>query len=104
VGREKVDLSDYGDQRETDSVTEGALRFASAPWPAALEEVTMRVVVDYDLCKSNAVCVDILPEVFEVRADNFLYLLNEHPPEDQRAKVLEAVASCPTRAISVVED
>ena len=27
----------------------------------------MKVVVDYDLCESNAVCMGILPEVFEVR-------------------------------------
>ena len=40
----------------------------------------MRVVVDYDLCESNAVCMGILPEVFEVRDDDFLYVLNEHPP------------------------
>ena len=39
----------------------------------------MRVVVDYDRCESNAVCMGILPEVFEVRDDNFLYVLNEDP-------------------------
>ncbi|MGA3352015.1 MAG: ferredoxin [Acidimicrobiales bacterium] len=64
----------------------------------------MRVVVDYDLCESNAVCTDILPEVFEVRDDNFLYLLNEQPSEQYREKVMQAVASCPRQAISVVED
>ena len=41
----------------------------------------MKVVVDYDLCESNAVCMGILPEVFEVRDDDFLYVLNENPPE-----------------------
>jgi ferredoxin len=64
----------------------------------------MRIVVDYDLCESNAVCMDILPEVFEVRDDNFLYLLNERPPEEYREKLAQAVASCPKQAISVVED
>jgi ferredoxin len=67
-------------------------------------EVTMRIVVDYDLCESNAVCMGILPEVFEVRDDNFLYVLNENPPEASRQAVTQAVASCPTHAISVVED
>ncbi len=42
----------------------------------------MRVVVDYDRCESNAVCMGISPEVFEVRDDNFLYVLNENPPEE----------------------
>ncbi|MGA2529048.1 MAG: ferredoxin [Acidimicrobiales bacterium] len=64
----------------------------------------MRIVVDYDLCESNAVCMDILPEVFEVRDDNFLYLLNEHPPEEYREKLTQAVASCPKKAISISEE
>jgi ferredoxin len=64
----------------------------------------MRVVVDYDRCESNAVCMGILPEVFEVRDDNFLYVLNEKPPEEYRDKLLQAVASCPTQAISLLED
>jgi ferredoxin len=61
----------------------------------------MRVVVDYDLCESNAICMGILPEVFEVRDDDFLYVLDEHPPEELRAKVMECVRSCPKQAISV---
>ena len=35
----------------------------------------MKVVVDYDACASNAVCMGIVPEVFEVRDDGFLYVL-----------------------------
>jgi ferredoxin len=59
----------------------------------------MRVVVDYDLCESNAVCMSLVPEVFEVRDDDFLYLLNENPPEELRARLEEAVRSCPKQAI-----
>jgi ferredoxin len=61
----------------------------------------MKVVVDYDKCDSNALCMGIAPEVFEVRDDNFLYLLQEEPPEGLRAKVEEAVQTCPTGAISL---
>ena len=61
----------------------------------------MRITVDYDLCESNAVCMGILPEVFEVRDDDFLYVLNEEPPEELRGKVMECVQSCPKQAISV---
>jgi ferredoxin len=63
----------------------------------------MRVVVDYDLCESNAICMGILPEVFEVRDDDFLYVLEEHPAEELRGKVMECVRSCPKQAISVEE-
>ena len=63
----------------------------------------MKVVVDYDLCESNAVCMGILPEVFEVRDDDFLYVLNENPPEDLRGKLEEAVQRCPKQAISSEE-
>jgi ferredoxin len=46
----------------------------------------------------------ILPEVFEVRDDGYLYVLNEHPPEELRERLREAVNGCPTGAISFVED
>lgn len=63
----------------------------------------MHVNVDYDLCDSNAVCMGIAPEVFEVRDDGFLYILNESPGEALRAKVEEAVRACPAQAISITE-
>ena len=61
----------------------------------------MRVVVDFDKCKSNALCMGAAPEVFEVRDDNFLYVLQEEPGEELRAKVEEAVRVCPTQAITL---
>jgi ferredoxin len=63
----------------------------------------MRVVVDYDLCESNAICMGILPEVFEVRDDDLLYILQENPPEDLRPLVQEAVRRCPKQALSIEE-
>ena len=63
----------------------------------------MKVVVDYDLCESNAICMGIAPEVFEVRDDDNLYLLQEEPPEELRGKVEEAVRRCPKQAITVQE-
>ncbi|MBS1837857.1 MAG: ferredoxin [Actinobacteria bacterium] len=61
----------------------------------------MKVIVDYDLCESNAVCMGIAPEVFEVRDDDHLYILQEEPPEELRAKVAEAARRCPKQAITV---
>ena len=63
-----------------------------------------RVVVDFDLCESNAICMQVAPEVFEVRDDDFLYVLNEEPGADMRAKVEESVQRCPKQAISIAED
>ncbi len=64
----------------------------------------MRVVVDFDKCKSHANCMAYAPEVFEVRDDNFLYILQEHPPEELWESVEMAQAVCPEQAISLLED
>jgi len=61
----------------------------------------MKVIVDLDSCESNALCMDAAPDVFEVRADDFLYLLNDEPPEEARPRVESAVDRCPKRAISI---
>ncbi|HET6812292.1 MAG TPA: ferredoxin [Acidimicrobiales bacterium] len=61
----------------------------------------MRVKVDYDVCESNAVCMGLVPEVFEVRDDDFLYVLDENPPESLRPRLEEAVRSCPKAAITL---
>ena len=63
--------------------------------------MSRKIEVDFGLCESNAVCMGVAPEVFEVRDDNFLYVLQEEPPEELRAKVEEAVQTCPTGAISL---
>jgi ferredoxin len=61
-------------------------------------------VVDFDVCESNAICMGIAPEVFEVRDDDFLYILDERPGEEMRSKIEQAVRSCPMQAISIAED
>jgi ferredoxin len=61
----------------------------------------MRIVVDYDLCQSNALCMAEAPEVFEVRDDGFLYLSTETPADELRPKVEEAARVCPTQAITI---
>lgn len=61
----------------------------------------MKVVVDFDRCESNAVCMGIAPDVFEVRDDDFLYILNEEPPDEMRPTIERAVLGCPMGAISI---
>ena len=63
-----------------------------------------RVVVDYDLCESNALCMAAAPEVFEVRDDDFMYVLDETPPDEIRHKVEEAVRRCPKAALSIADE
>ena len=63
----------------------------------------MKVNVDFDLCESNAICMGIAPEVFEVRDDDFLYILNEHPDEPLHERVRLAAERCPRQAISLDE-
>ena len=61
----------------------------------------MRVVVDYDVCASTGACMQTCPEVFEVRSDGYLYLLQDEPGEELRDKVQAASEVCPTGAITV---
>lgn len=65
--------------------------------------MSWKVVVDFDKCESNAVCMGIAPEVFEVRDDDFLYILQDEPPDELRPAVEEAVRRCPKQAISIEE-
>ena len=61
----------------------------------------MRVTVDFDVCASTGACAQVAPEVFEVRSDGYLYILQENPGEELRAKVTSAEEMCPTGAISI---
>ena len=61
----------------------------------------MKVVVNFDLCASTGACTQIAPEIFEIRSDGYLYVLQENPGEELRAKAQEAADMCPTAAISI---
>jgi ferredoxin len=64
----------------------------------------MKVVGNWDLCESHARCMRAAPEVFEVREDDNLYVLNENPGEELREKVEAAVRLCPKQALSLEEE
>ena len=63
-----------------------------------------KVVVDFDLCEANAVCMDTAPEIFRVEEDDTLTILQETPPNSLREKAEQAVRLCPKQAISLVDD
>jgi ferredoxin len=45
--------------------------------------------------------MQIAPDVFEVRDDDFLYLLDEMPGEENREVMEAAVRRCPKQAIRI---
>jgi ferredoxin len=61
----------------------------------------MKVTVDFDVCASTGACMQVCPEVFEVRSDGYLYILQEEPGEELRTSVQAAADMCPTAAITV---
>ena len=64
----------------------------------------MKIVIDYDLCEGNAVCMKVAPEVFVVGDDDRARLVNKNPGEDLRAKVEAAVRRCPRQALSIATE
>ncbi len=63
----------------------------------------MKIVVNYELCEANAVCMGVCPECFRVEDDDSLTVLVENPPEDLRRRVENAVRRCPRQALSIEE-
>ncbi len=61
----------------------------------------MRVIVDFDVCASTGACAQVAPEVFEVRSDGYLYILQEEPGAELADKVRQAADLCPTGAITI---
>ena len=64
----------------------------------------MKIIVDRDLCESNGVCEGLAPTVFQINDNDELDILQENPDESLRAKVQDAVRSCPKQALTLEED
>jgi ferredoxin len=67
-------------------------------------ETLTKIVVDFNRCESNARCMQVAPDIFQVREDDKLYVLNEHPPESARERVMKAIRVCPKQALSIDEE
>ena len=61
----------------------------------------MKVHVDFDVCASTGGCMQTAPEVFEIRSDGYLYVLQEEPPPELDEQVRLAADLCPTGAITI---
>lgn len=60
----------------------------------------MHVIVDMDVCQNHGQCAFAAPDVFEINSEGNLEYV-EHPPDDQRVSVEDAVDVCPVQAIRI---
>ena len=63
----------------------------------------MRIVLDAAKCSSLGLCESVAPDFFEVGDDGALVLLRTEGAASERALLQDAVASCPTAALSLQE-
>jgi|TARA_Y100000310_G_scaffold294062_1_gene324201 ferredoxin len=59
----------------------------------------MRIEVDWDLCESNAVCVQICPDLFSIDEKDNLIIATDSPDDELRDQVEQAVSACPRQAM-----
>jgi ferredoxin len=60
----------------------------------------MKVRVDRTRCETNALCVGMAPDLFELNGD-YPVQVPDAIRQERHAEVREIVASCPTAALSV---
>lgn len=63
----------------------------------------MKIEVDFGLCEANAICVGIIPEVFDLDEQDYLHVLNDEVTPENEEQIREAVRQCPRQAISIKE-
>lgn len=62
----------------------------------------MKIIVDADLCTGCGLCVDICPEVFEMKDDVSIVKTSDVSGETAE-KVKESQENCPVEAIIIEE-
>jgi ferredoxin len=60
-----------------------------------------RIVIDRSLCSGFGACAELAPEIFELDGEG---LASVRVGTSADAAVLDAAASCPMAAISVIEE
>ncbi|APE13947.1 ferredoxin [Mycobacterium crocinum] len=65
--------------------------------------MTKKIEVDFGLCEANAICMGIIPEVFQVDDQDYLHVLTDEVTPENEAQVRDAVRQCPRQAISIKE-
>ena len=62
-----------------------------------------RAYVNPDLCIGCGLCISIAPEVFRLNDEGISEAYAE-TPEDELDAVVQAVDSCPVKAISIIDE
>ena len=66
--------------------------------------MSLKIVLDWDLCESNFICNEACPEVFQIDEEkDELILAMEQIPTELVADVEKAVTMCPKGAITLSE-
>ena len=69
-----------------------------------LKENTMNhIIINQEKCIGCGLCVSMAPEVFRLNEQGLSEAYAE-TPEDELDAVVEAVDSCPVKAISIIEE
>lgn len=64
----------------------------------------VRIVVDRGRCRGLGLCEVEAVDLFEVRDDGFLMILDDAPGEDRQDAAEAAMVACPTEALSILDD
>lgn len=76
-------------------------------WPPAptrdhLSTMTYRILVNREVCESNAECVSLAPKVFELDDEELCVVID---PEGAKSKrILDAARACPVDAITLIDE
>lgn len=66
--------------------------------------MSLKIVLDWDLCESNFICNDACPEVFKIDGEkDELILAMEEIPIELAPDVEKAATMCPKGAITLSE-
>ncbi|MEU4542611.1 ferredoxin [Nonomuraea dietziae] len=63
----------------------------------------MRIKADTAVCVGSGQCVLTEPAVFDQDDDGIVVLLTDHAGDETAAQARDAVALCPSRALSIIE-
>lgn len=66
--------------------------------------MALRIVADRTVCEGHGMCEATSHEYFELDDTATVVVINEHPPESDRALVQAAVDACPVAALKLIEE
>lgn len=69
--------------------------------PHPLPAMPYKIAVNRDLCASNAKCVSLAPEVFELDDQDMCVVIDPEGAKDKR--ILLAARACPIDAITLID-